>query len=174
MSTHCNQLFKLGSPTKESMLHRHTILNAIRQSCTIPAVTICAVLSMTAALAVWTGTICAVVAMPFCGYENLTFSGLLRIVFYLCCTDALIYNASAADCIDFDVELRLCIVRIGGYFGCIKVVVGAVQAIVVLAVLCNILSLYTRRLGISAGSAGVEFRCVGTRQSRLTGTLSDN
>ncbi|CEG38796.1 uncharacterized protein PHALS_08849 [Plasmopara halstedii] len=142
MSTHCNQLFKLGSPTKESMLHRHTILNAIRQSCTIPAVTICAVLSMTAALAVWTGTICAVVAMPFCGYENLTFSGLLRIVFYLCCTDALIYNASAADCIDFDV--------------------------------CNILSLYTRRLGISAGSAGVEFRCVGTRQSRLTGTLSDN
>ncbi|KAG7390015.1 hypothetical protein PHYPSEUDO_008977 [Phytophthora pseudosyringae] len=64
-----------------------------------------AVLSVLAALVVWTGAALAVVTMPLCGCGLSVFHGLLHAVFYLCCTDAFIYNAlaaSAADCIDMD------------------------------------------------------------------------
>ncbi|KAG6977648.1 hypothetical protein JG688_00000156 [Phytophthora aleatoria] len=64
-----------------------------------------AVLSVIAALIVWTMAALAIVTMPLCGCGVSVFNGLLHTVFYLCCTDAFIYNAlaaSAADCIDMD------------------------------------------------------------------------
>lgn len=64
-----------------------------------------AALSVIGALVVWTGAALAVVTMPLFGCVVLVFRGLLHVVFYLCCTDAFIYNAlaaSAADCIDMD------------------------------------------------------------------------
>ncbi|KAG3120153.1 hypothetical protein PI124_g1086 [Phytophthora idaei] len=64
-----------------------------------------AVLSVIAALIVWTMAALAIVTMPLCGCGVSVFNGLLHTVFYLCCTDASIYNAlaaSAADCIDMD------------------------------------------------------------------------
>ncbi|ETM47091.1 hypothetical protein L914_08137 [Phytophthora nicotianae] len=64
-----------------------------------------AVLSVVAVLIVWVMAALSVVMMPLCGCGVSVFNGLLHTVFYLCCTDAFIYNAlaaSAADCIDMD------------------------------------------------------------------------
>jgi hypothetical protein len=64
------------------------------------------VLSVIAALLVWTGSALSVLLLPLCGCGVSVFNGLLHTVFYLSCTDVFIYNAlaaSAADCIDMDV-----------------------------------------------------------------------
>ncbi|KAL3662929.1 hypothetical protein V7S43_011876 [Phytophthora oleae] len=64
-----------------------------------------AVLSVIAALTVWTGAALSILTMPLCGCGVSVFNGLLHTVFYLCLTDAFIYNAlaaSAVDCIDLD------------------------------------------------------------------------
>ncbi|KAE8996594.1 hypothetical protein PF005_g13933 [Phytophthora fragariae] len=122
-----------------------------------------AVLSVMGALVVWPGAALAVVTMPLLGCGVVVFEKLLRVAFFLCCTDAFIYNAlaaSAADCIDMDVaewgvsasssnELPRCCrfecrrrseeqtdrsVLATVCFGCFKVLVGAAQMLAVGAV----------------------------------------